>query len=466
MNEENNNIDNNNINNEKDVNGNDYSRSNYSNSYGYGNFYTPYPEYPETNANGKNSKKSKKKEKKSGGVFKKLIVAILVGVLFGGSAAGAFYCVNEYILPKKNIEAPDTKVDELTKQVDDLAKLIEKAPDGSVSIASVVSTDVTAVAERVMPSMVSVTNQGVAVSSDWFGRQYTYDTQSAGSGIIIGENDTEYLIATNHHVIADSKTLTVLFVDEKTCDAYVKGYDATLDIAVIGVLKDNLEDSTKAAISVAELGNSDALKIGEPAIAIGNALGYGQSVTTGVVSAINREMTIDDMTYSSLIQTNAAINPGNSGGALLNVYGQVIGINSSKIASSTVEGMGFAIPISEVKDILKEFGDRETRVKLEDDARGYLGITGTQQDVTAFGYPEGAYVIAVTENGPAAQAGIYEGDVIVKVDGQSVLSLASLQELLSFYAPGEKVDVVVKRRENGQFVDKTLTVTLGKRPTE
>lgn len=429
------------------------------------NNYTPYPEYPETNIK---KEEPKEKKKKKGGLFKKVLAAVLLGCLFGGCAAGTFFAVNRFIIKDSAFGLNSAEMDELRKNITDVEEYVknQKVPSTALQATplAAASNDVTAVVDRVMPSMVSVTNQGEMVTSDWFGRQYKYDTESAGSGIIIGESDTEYFIATNHHVIASSKTLTVMFVDETTAEAYVKGYDASLDIAVIGVAKSSLDASTRMKIQVAELGNSDALRIGEPAIAIGNALGYGQSVTTGVVSAINREMTIEDVTYSSLIQTSAAINPGNSGGALLNVYGQVIGINSSKIASSTVEGMGFAIPITEVRDILKEFSDRETRVKLANEDRGFLGITGTNDDITIFGYPQGAYVVEVTEGGPAASAGIYKGDIITKVDGQTVTNLASLQELLSYYAPGETVSVTLQRLENGAFTEVNLSLTLTTRP--
>lgn len=417
----------------------------------------------------KKVKKTKvKKEKKPAGIFKKILTAVLVGILFGAFAAGAFYAMNRFVFKTDlfNPQTDNSRIAEIEKQVDNLKNLVVSSPDSYSTVATLVTTDVTTVAEKVMPAMVCVTNVAEVTTSDWFGRLYSYDSESCGSGIIIGENDSEYFIATNHHVIENSKTLSVIFVDDTTAEAYVKGYDSDIDVAVIGVQKSTLEDSTKAAISVAELGDSDFLRIGEPAIAIGNALGYGQSVTTGVVSAISRDLTIDSVTYENLIQTSAAINPGNSGGALLNVSGQVIGINSSKIASSTVEGMGFAIPISEVKDILKAFSDRETKVKLSDEEKGYLGITGTQDDLTAFGYPQGAYVFAVSEDGPAAAAGIYEGDVITKVDGQSITGLASLQELLSYYAPGETVSVTVQRRENGKFVEVTVDVTLTKRPEE
>lgn len=407
-------------------------------------------------------KKAMKKEKRAShaGFRKKFWCAILFGVLFGACAAGAFFAIDKFLIPKDNTAVE--KVAELEKKITELEASVEKAGTGVV--VATVETDITKVAEDVMPSMVSVTNLGVATTSDWFGRTYSYDTESAGSGIIIGENDNEYFIASNYHVIADSKTLTVMFADSTTAEAYVKGYDESLDIAVIAVQKSTLEEGTDLAIKVAKLGNSDLLKIGEPAIAIGNALGYGQSVTTGVVSAVSRDIEIEGTTYESLIQTNAAINPGNSGGALLNINGEVIGINSAKLASSTIEGMGFAIPISKVKDILISFADRETREKLSDESKGYLGITGSREDLTVMGYPAGALVADVTEGGPADNAGIFKYDIITKVDGLSVHDLASLQELLSYYAPGETISVTVLRIEAGEFAEKTVDVTLGKKP--
>ena len=405
-------------------------------------------------------KEKEPREKKSRPYIAKIFGAVGIGAVFGVCAAVSFYFAGKNL--GFNFSTPATvqsqEVATLQKQIDDLQKTIKTTSNGNTT--SVVVSDVTDVAKKVMPSMVSITNNMVYTTQDWFGRSYTQEVPAYGSGIIIGESESEYFIATNHHVIADNKSLEVSFADETTAPAFVKGFDESLDIAVIAVKKDGLSADTMANIAVAEIGDSDALSIGEPAIAIGNALGYGQSVTTGVVSALNRSVTIEDTTYEDLIQTSAAINPGNSGGALLNVNGQVIGINSSKVGGEQVEGMGYAIPITKVRDILQEFSDRETRTQYTTDQKGYLGITGSAQDLTALGYPAGALVQDVAEGSPAEQAGIFKYDIITKVDGQSVKDLASLQELLTYYAPGETVEVVVQRVINGEMQEVTLQVTL------
>jgi len=405
-----------------------------------------------------------KKAKNKSHFFPKLCAAMAFGLAFGACAAGSFYAINTYVIKEepKAIET-NTDVEELQKSVAELQSALASSSDkNSTVINTAAVSDVTSVVDKVMPSMVAITNKGEYSVSDWFGRRYTQDTESYGSGIIIGESDTEYFIATNNHVIADNKSLSVLFVDETTADAYVKGYDSGMDISVIAVAKDSLTAETKSAIKVATLGDSDNLKIGEAAIAIGNALGYGQSVTTGVVSALGRDITIDGTTYSNLIQTSAAINPGNSGGALLNINGEVVGINSSKAGDSQIDNMGFAIPISSVKDILKEFSDRETRNKVDAESKGYLGIGGNDSyDVTMLGYPSGVYVSKVYEGSPAEAAGIYMGDVITKVEGQSVKTISELSGFLDYYKVGETVTLTVTRNVNGELKELTLDVVLG-----
>lgn len=416
----------------------------------------------------KKVKKDKKEKKKSGkGTGGRLVAACIIGLAFGVFAAGGFYGTKQFIDTKKDNGVTASQIETIQKQIDDINN---KMKTGSSYVAKDVSTavtsDVTGVVDKVMPSMVCVTNAAESIYYFW-GRSYTKEDVSNGSGIIVGENDTEYLIATNNHVIEEAKTISVQFVDDSVAEAYVKGYDASLDIAVIGVRKENVEDSTKAIVTVAELGDSDLLKIGEPAIAIGNALGYGQSVTTGVISALKREISTNKGTESSdLIQTSAAINPGNSGGALLNIYGQVIGINSAKISSSTVEGMGFAIPISAVKDIIVDFSNREIRNKVADEERGYLGITcrdSSELNLSLLGYPDGVYVENVYEGSPAEAAMIYPGDLITKIDGQSISTYTQLQERLSYYSHDEEVKITFQRRENGAFVEKEVIVILGDR---
>lgn len=419
------------------------------------------------------NKESDKKEKKKLGkkpFFVKVLAAATIGLAFGCFAAGGFYGVNQLLEKKVPIVANEgdasTSVEELERKINNLQNSISLSGGLSGEAVPAVYSEVTAVVDKVMPSMVSVTNTYEKITSYW-GRRYVEENDASGSGIIIGQNDNEYLIATNYHVIEDAKTLSVQFVDSTSAEAYVKGFDSSMDIAVIAVDRNSLEKSTRDSISVAELGDSDNLKMGETAIAIGNALGYGQSVTTGVISALNREIDLEK-SVSDLIQTSAAINPGNSGGALLNIRGQVVGINSSKIGSTTVEGMGFAIPINEVKDIIVEFSNREVKNKVAEEKRGYLGISGqsiSETGLSSLGFPNGVYIEKVYEGSAAADAGIYEGDIITKADGQSIETIESLQEMLSYYAVGDSVNVVVVRREAGALSETTLTVTLKGRDT-
>lgn len=409
----------------------------------------------------KKAKKEKKEKKRSFGA--RLLTAMVLGIVFGGFAAGGFYGISELVTDKESVSEIDIRdVDVLTQKLAELQKEVNNASLVSTeySKSPAVVTDVTAVVEKVMPSMVSVTNLYEEVVSSFFGGRYTQENEASGSGIIVGENDTDYFIATNYHVIESTKKLTVRFADDSTAEAYVKGYEADIDIAVIAVKKENLSVSTKLAISVAEMGDSNSLRMGEPAIAIGNALGYGQSVTTGVISALNRDIDLEQ-TASGLIQTSAAINPGNSGGALLNIKGQVIGINSAKIGATTVEGIGFAIPISEVKDIIGELSSRVTREKVPTDEKGYLGITCQDYDLTSIGYPAGVYVASVRDDSPAKIAGMYDGDIITKIEGQSVSNYSELQDVLGYYRKGETVKLTVARRERGKFEYVELEVTLG-----
>ena len=409
--------------------------------------------------------KKAKKEKKEKKFMPRFMSACAIGLAFGMFAGAGFYGVNFLVGDKINKAAYTSVKDEiagLEKDVKNLQGNRQTVSEGGINTTIV--TDVTEVVEDVMPSMVNVNNSVEKTVYDFFGRGFKQAGESNGSGIIIGENDTAFFIATNNHVIEDNVKLTVQFADGSTAEAYVKGFDADIDIAVIAVNKADLSEETKKAIKVANVGDSDSLKMGEPAIAIGNALGYGQSVTTGVISALHR--TIDESNNQTLIQTSAAINPGNSGGALLNINGEVIGINSAKIGGDTVEGMGFAIPINDVIGIIGEFSNRETKDKVAENERGYLGIMGLQDDyysqfVNQMGYPKGAYVSDVYKDSPAERAGIYKGDVITKIDGQTVTSLTGLQELLSYYAGGDSVTLTIQRLEQGSFNEMTIDVTLG-----
>lgn len=408
-----------------------------------------------------------KKEKK---FFSRLVLAMILGLAFGIFAAGGFYGVSRVLGDNAivaNSTDNSTDVTALEQKILELQKAIKNLPTtgnivtegSSTTNLSYVTTDVTAVVDKVMPAMVSVTNLYETTTTYW-GRTYTSEEEACGSGIIVGESDSEYFIATNHHVIADAKKLTVQFADGTTAIAYIKGYEEDIDIAVISVQKADLSTDTLFAIAVAEMGDSDNLKIGEPAIAIGNALGYGQSVTTGVISALNREIDLENSS-SNLIQTSAAINPGNSGGALLNINGQVIGINSSKIGATTVEGIGFAIPIDEVKDIIGELSARVTKVKVSDEERGYLGVSCYDGDLSSIGYPVGVLVKGVNEGSPADVAGILPYDIISKIDGQKVSSFSELSEILSYYKANETLEIVVRRSEMGVFKEYTISVTLG-----
>ena len=330
------------------------------------------------------------------------------------------------------------------------------------------------VAAAVLPAVVSITNKSVQEVQNLFGmygmygygngRSYTYESESCGSGIIIGQNDEELLICTNYHVIDDATELTVGFVDDEVCEAVLKGGDESNDLAVVSVKLEDIPDDTLSQIRIAEIGSSDDLVIGEQVVAIGNALGYGQSVTTGIVSALNRQIDLDGYNID-LIQTDAAINPGNSGGALLDMNGRIIGINSAKASSSGVEGMGYAIPISYARSILEDLMNKQTRTEVVDEEdSSYVGIAG--QDVTSdmasvYGIPEGIYVTEVAEGSPAEEAGLQKGDIIVKFDSDSISSMSGLKSLLQYYAAGEEVKITISRADDGEYTEQDLTITLG-----
>lgn len=338
--------------------------------------------------------------------------------------------------------------------------------------SSVVTSDVSDVVDKVMPSIVSITSMSVQEVQSFFGGTYEQTSEGAGTGIIIGKNDTELLIVTNNHVVEGSDTLTVTFNDQSSVEANIKGTDATYDVAVIAVALDQISDDTMDAISVATLGDSTNLKIGEPAIAIGNALGYGQSVTTGVISALGRSVSTTDTqtgetqeSGAKLIQTDAAINPGNSGGALVNVNGEVIGINSAKLTGESVEGIGYAIPISDVSDLIQNLMNQETKTKVPENERGLLGITGMSVS-DAFSQqidvPAGVYVMEVSSGSGADKAGMTKGSIITAINGSSIDSMEALQEQLQYYAKGETVSLtILVPQSNGEYDEQTLDVTLG-----
>ena len=336
---------------------------------------------------------------------------------------------------------------------------------------SVVTSDVSDVVDKVMPSIVSITSMSVEEVQSFFGNTYQKQSAGAGTGIIIGENDSELLIVTNNHVVEGSDTLTVTFDDESSVSADIKGMDADYDVAVIAVPKSTISEDTLASLSVATLGDSTEIKVGEPAIAIGNALGYGQSVTTGVISALDRSVAATDSQTGettesgvSLIQTDAAINEGNSGGALVNINGEVIGINSAKLIGDSVEGIGYAIPISDVSDLIQSLMNQETKQKVSESDRGMIGITGISVS-DAFSQqidlPAGVYVTDVTSGGGADQAGMTRGCIITGIDGNSVDSMDALQEQLQYYAKGETVSLTIQiPQTNGEYEEQTVEVTL------
>lgn len=335
-----------------------------------------------------------------------------------------------------------------------------------IADAETPETELTKVVDTVMPSIVSVYNDFTEEVQTFYGQTFTRQGESTGSGIIIGKTDTELLIVTNNHVVDGADHLRVLFIDQETCDAEIKGTNPSNDLAVIAVALSDIKSTTLDQIKVATLGNSDNLKIGEDVIAIGNALGYGQSVTTGIVSANNREIS-DETITGTFIQTDAAINPGNSGGALVNINGHVIGINSSKIGGNAVEGMGFAIPISRAIPIIEELMSRETLSKVEEGEQGTIGISGvtvTSDVAKAYNMPQGVYVAQIIENGGAAKSDLHEGDIITAIDGQTVSSMEELQKQLEYHRAGTEVTLTVQRQDGkGSYAETAVKVTLGTR---
>lgn len=413
-----------------------------SNEY---NYYTPEsgPDY-----NYEQNQEPKKKEKKK---MPKLIKVISLALVFGIVASVAFQATNlvadRFLGTTENREVKSVDNTKISQSTGETAK-----------------SDIASIAEEVMPSVVSITNLSVQQVQSFFGGIQEQESKSVGSGIIISQNDSELLIITNNHVVEGNETLTVSFVDEESVEAQVKGTDAAKDLAVIAVQTKEIKDTTMDQIKVAALGNSDQLQVGESVIAIGNALGYGQSVTSGIVSATGREL---DGIDEKLIQTDAAINPGNSGGALLNANGEVVGINTAKVATDTVEGMGYAIPISSVSDIIENLMNQETKTKVSEAEQGQLGIQGV--DVTAdssemYNMPTGVYVSEVIAGGGAKKAGITKGSVITGINGTSIDGMQALKEQFQYYRAGETVKITVATPEkNGEYAKRDVEVTLGKK---
>lgn len=411
--------------------------------------------------------------------IKKAASISLCAVLAGGLAAGTYTGVNYLTGYEQSVQAASKEQVTLLKS-DKESDDSDAKDDSSDSSAAKGSLDVSDIVEETMPSIVSITTKSVEEVQSYYGMFGQYgayspeqrEVQGSGSGIIIGKNDSELLIATNYHVVNGAETLSVGFCDSTACSAKVKGYDSEKDLAVVAVSLDDIDSDTMDAISIATIGNSDNLKVGEQVVAIGNALGYGQSVTTGIVSAKNRQLNSDDTvgdydsesnSATNLIQTDAAINPGNSGGALLNMNGEVVGINSAKLASTEVEGIGYAIAISDVTDTLESLMNEETRDKVED--HGVLGITvqTVDSDVSeAYGVPEGVLVRDVTEGGAADDAGIEAKTIITKFAGKTVTTKEQLVDFLSYYEPGEDVELTIEVPDGKGYKEETVTVTLGK----
>lgn len=412
-----------------------------------------------------------KPEKKQMSFFGRFLLLVGAAVLFGALAGGAFLGVKELDrrFGKKDetpIEQPDEGTSELDAQKSKNGVVLQASNE--IHETSVTAVDVSAVAESAMPSVVAINNYSKRSYAYFFyGDQDEEEVLSgSGSGIIIGQNDKEVLIVTNFHVVDGAQRLSVQFVDGTTADAAVKGSASSSDLAVLAVKFEDLSESTVNVIRVARLGNSDELKVGEIAIAVGNALGYGQSVTVGYISAKERQITIDKVTYT-LIQTDAAINPGNSGGALLNKNGEVIGINSAKYEDYKVEGMGFAIPISNILSLINELSNRE---EIKEEERGYLGIergTDITDDLYAerFNIPKGLYVNAVAKGSAAEKAGIRPNDIIVRVDKAIIYGMSDLQEFLSYTKAGTEVEIVLYRSNQGVYQEITVNAVLDKRPT-
>ena len=423
------------------------------------------------NRNNDPKERMRKKVKKAAGIA-------LCAVLAGGLAAGSFEGVNALTgWNSSSVEAASSNKENTTLlQTKSNKKDKSDSSDESDSSKTKGSLDVSDIAAEGMKSVVAITTKSVQDVQNYlgyygFGGSQGYTTQQevegSGSGIIIGKNDDSLLIATNYHVVDGADTVSVTCIDGETYEATVNGYDEDKDLAVVSVALSDISDDTMDQIQVATMGSSDDLKVGEQVVAIGNALGYGQSVTSGWVSALNRTISTDDGDSTGLIQTDAAINPGNSGGALLNMKGELIGINSAKYADSSVEGMGYAIPISKAKPILEDLMNRETREKVDSSEKGYLGVVLanlTTEAIQMYNMPTGAFVRGVEQNSPAQESGLCKGDIIVKFDGQKVSDGDDLMDKLQYYKSGEKIEAVIARANNGVYEESTIELTLGIRP--
>ena len=415
------------------------------------NQYTYYKPEPD-DMNGMNEETPKPKKNRK---VPKPVKLVCAGVAFGLVASVTFQTGN-YVGTKVFGTTTTNGKTAKTAQTVDGAKL-------TTSSSGTGTSDIATIAKNAMPSIVSITNMSVQEVQSFFGGTQQQESTSVGSGIIIGQTDSELLILTNNHVVEGNEKLTVSFVDNESVEANVKGTDSTKDLAVVAVKISDVKDSTMDEIAVATMGDSSKLEVGEQVVAIGNALGYGQSVTSGIVSATER--TLDGYEGGTLIQTDAAINPGNSGGALLNSNGEVIGINTAKVATDSVEGMGYAIPISDASDTIQNLMNQETKTKVSEAEQGYLGIQGvdvSDESAKMYNMPTGVYISDVVKNGGAQQAGLTKGSVITGLEGTTISDMNSLKEQLQYYRVGDKVKVTVQvPGNNGEYTEKTVEVTLG-----
>lgn len=449
---------------------NNYQQPN-QNAYSYGQtgyYQNDYRNADAEQAKAKVKKAKKQRVKKSKApktphnkrtFWKKGVAVVASAAVFGGVAGGAFYGIAGNQIKK---------LDALMNTTTEAASTTSAPTTESLSLTSTASVgngmDVSTIAENVMPSVVAINISAIVEQQGMFGYTQQYEAEGSGSGIIIGENDSELLMVTNNHVVSDATTVNVTFADGESYEAQVKSTDSDTDLAIVVVKLSDIKESTMNQIKIATIGDSDSLKVGEQVVAIGNALGYGQSVTTGIVSAKDRT---NSTNTTPLIQTDAAINPGNSGGALLNMKGEVIGINSSKYSDTTVEGMGYAIPITAVQDRLDDLMNRQTREKVDENEKGYLGIScaTVSSDVSeAYGIPEGVLVTEVAGKSAAQKAGIKANYVITKIDGQSISSAEELTEKLNYYAAGETVPITFEYLKDDAYVEKTVDVTLMENP--
>lgn len=393
---------------------------------------------------------------------KKWGLLVVMALVFGIIAGLTMYGVNvigNRLSSAEHIQQTETVEPERPAQSD-------TAGTGGGSVAEV--------AASAMPSVVTISTMSVEEMRSFFGGISQVEVEGAGTGVIVSKNDTELLIATNNHVVEGASTLSVGFVDQSTASASVKGTDVNNDLAVVAVKLSDISTDTMDAIKIATIGDSDELVLGEQVVAIGNALGYGESVTSGWVSALDRSISLTDengvtINSTGLIQTDAAINPGNSGGALLNMKGELIGINEAKTGTTStgvsVDNMGFAIPINKAEESLKDLMNLPTREKVDASEASYLGISGESvtSDITqVYGIPGGVAVVSVEDGGPADQAGVRQGDVITQLDGRSIGNMEQLQDVLQYYAAGETVELVVERANQGKYEAQTLTITLGR----